>query len=164
MGTNSLTNIMFIQQPKPFEGDRGDRMEVLVGGLDHKIYEVEKGHHLNWVRKYLPIPDNFFAKELAKQAIGQEKTLPENFYELFPTFVRILVVEKSESIQTQKSEDGYSSPESMAYFETKSKTPDLKRTVLRVLRMFKHIETIQLYTHDSRQLESYSRREYLLAG
>jgi hypothetical protein len=144
---------LFVEQPKPFSAPRDHLMEVLVGGLDGQIYEVEKGHHLNWVRKHLRILDKTVEHELAKKALGNEKDLPEEFYNLFPNFVRILVIEKPDR-----------SNDTLAYFESKAKTPELRKTVLKIMKMFKQVTTIQVYLHDSRELLNYSRREYVIGG
>jgi hypothetical protein len=149
---------VFKETPKPFTGCRDHKLEVLVGGLDNEIYEVEKGHHSNWARKYLNLPEELF-QELLVKSLKDEKNLPEPFFNVFPTFVRILVTSRTEPLFS--SGDGCPEAETSAYFETKNDSPQLRSSIRRVLRIFKNVKNIQIHLHDSKRLVDYSLAEYL---
>jgi hypothetical protein len=149
---------LFREEPKPFLGCRDHLEEVLVGGLDNQIYEVEKGHHTNWIRKHLNLPEQI-EKELLFNSLQDNKTLPERFFDIFPNFVRIIVTSRIDPLFSNGVD--YMESETLAYFETKSQSPELKKSISRILRMFKNVTKIQIHFRESQQLITYSRSEYL---
>ena len=144
---DSRLNSPFIEEPEFYSPS--DIIEVdKICGYGRELYSVERGHHLNWVRKYLKINDPDLIKKLAIASLNKDsKNLPEEFYQKFPQFVRILICNRKD--------------EASAYFETYEEGGNLRKVVSQVLRLYKNISRVEICYQNDHSLTDYSRMDYI---